>query len=94
MKSLVQVFRLLEDQRLQLLVDSFNKIVIYETACELNNKYDAKACARVIEDVKPEGVLAAFARKCSFETFDQLGEFVFESYDVIGTLGKRNHSVS
>lgn len=68
--------------------------MIYETACELNNKYDAKACARVIEEIKPEGVLATFARKCAFDTFDQLGEFVFESFDVIGTLGKRNQSTS
>ena len=92
MKGLVQVFRLLEEQRLQLLVDSFNKVVIYEPACELNNKYDAQNCARAIEEVKPDGVLAAFARKCAFDTFDQMGEFVFQSVDVVGALGKPNQA--
>ena len=46
----------------------------------------------MVEDINLDEAKEMFWKKCSFETFDQLGEFVFEDYDIIGCLGRKSQN--
>ena len=73
MKKQVAVFRDLEEERLQSFQDSLNKILLYETATELNIKYDAKTFADVIESVDTKTLLDRFEHLCSFSQTETIG---------------------
>ncbi|CAI2387815.1 unnamed protein product [Moneuplotes crassus] len=55
MQGLVRVYSQMEKERKQLMIDSLNKLVIFETSVEMTLKYDAKMFVKLIEEItQPE----------------------------------------
>lgn len=52
MQSYVRVFNQLSYERNQLMIDSLNKLVIFETSVEMNLKYDTKMFSKMIEKIQ------------------------------------------
>ena len=88
MKKQVAVYRDLEEERLQSFLDSLNKILLYETATELNIKYDAKTFADVIESVNTKTLLERFEHLCAFSQTQSLGQYEFQRLDILSTMGR------
>ena len=50
-----QLLKKLEDhelERIELLKEATDQVIVYETNMEMNNKYDAKVFAKVAENIK------------------------------------------
>lgn len=48
-KEFRKKFEELEQHKFQGIVDALNRIIIFETSCDMNNKYDAKGMASLVE---------------------------------------------
>ena len=44
-------FEDLEKHKFQSIVDALNRIIIFETSCDMNNKYDVKGMASLVENL-------------------------------------------
>lgn len=51
MQGLVRVYSQMEKERKQIMTDSLNKLVIFETSVEMTLKYDAKMFVNLIEEI-------------------------------------------
>ena len=54
-------FEALEALRFQSIVDAINRIVIFETSCDMNNKYDTKGMASLVEKLDKDQYLTDLA---------------------------------
>ena len=51
MKNLVNALKTHEEQRSQLVTDALNKMILFETSVEMNNKYDTKQFAALMDEL-------------------------------------------
>ena len=72
-------FKDLEGAKFEMLFDSINKMIIFETACDMNNKYDTKGFADLIDKISKE----EYMNKISMEKFDNTGKYSFITKDEI-----------
>lgn len=63
MKMLLKRLEEHEDERVQFLKATADKIIVYETSQEMNNKYDAKMFAKVADSIDGEKQLKFFKGK-------------------------------
>jgi len=54
-----------EEQRIEAFKAAADKIIVYETNFELNNRYDAKIFAKVAEEINGEQQIKFFKSKIS-----------------------------
>lgn len=52
MQGLVRVFAEMAQERKQIMTDSLNKLVLFETSVDMNLKYDTKMFTRMIDDLQ------------------------------------------
>ena len=63
MKELLQKLEDHELQRIQLLKEATDSVIVYETNMEMNNKYDAKVFAKVAEGINLDKQIDFFKSK-------------------------------
>lgn len=51
-------FEELEKLKFQSIVDAMNRIIIFETSCDMNNKYDAKGMAALVEKLDQQSYVS------------------------------------
>ena len=52
MKNLIKIFSDMAKDRNQMILDSLNKLVLFETSMDMNLKYDTKMFTKMIEDMQ------------------------------------------
>ena len=52
MQGLVRVYSEMDQERSQLMIDSLDKLVLFETSVEMNHRYDTKMFAKLIEEIQ------------------------------------------
>ncbi|CAI2386080.1 unnamed protein product [Moneuplotes crassus] len=75
-------FEQLESNRFQSIEDAMNKIVIFETSCDLNNKYDTKGMADLVEKLDRE----AYCNKIKVHEISPLQKLDFHPEDELKYL--------
>lgn len=54
-----------------------DRIIVYETNLEMNNKYDAKAFAKIADNINGDKQIKFFQSKISLMKMDETPEFQF-----------------
>eukprot|EP00347_Sterkiella_histriomuscorum_P022699 403337490 len=66
-----------ENERIECLKAAADKIIVYETSQDMNNKYDAKAFARTIDEINGDKQIKFFKSKINLMKIDDLPDFQF-----------------
>ena len=72
-------YRELEDAKFEMLYDSINKMIIFETACDMNNKYDTKGFSQLMEKIDK----SKYMDKIKLKEFENTGKYTFITKDEI-----------
>jgi hypothetical protein len=65
MGELVAALEAHERARIELLQTAADRIIVYETSQEMNNRYDAKVFAKIVETISTDSQIAFFKSKVS-----------------------------
>jgi hypothetical protein len=63
MQGLLKQLEQHEEERIDLLKAAADKIIVYETSQDLNNKYDAKVFAKVVDSISADKQIKFFRSK-------------------------------
>ena len=63
MQGLLKQLEQHEEERIELMKAAADKIIVYETSQELNNKYDAKVFAKVVDSISVDKQIKFFRSK-------------------------------
>lgn len=88
MQNLVRVLSQLNQEREQIMIDSLNKLVLFETSVDMTLKYDTKMFVKLIEEMQLKTTVPKSTNdtKSQEQTKDSSDETQFSpSKSVIGT---------
>lgn len=76
MQALLRQLEQHEEERIDMLKAAADKVIVYETSQDLNNKYDAKVFAKVVDSINADKQIKFFRSKASLlRVIDRLMKF-------------------
>ena len=80
-KEGVKDLEAMENERMQVLIDSLNQINVFQTNCEMNDKYDANNFNETVENIKTDDCISAHKNLCNEVDLTKLDSYNFQPYD-------------
>ena len=77
----VKELETMENERLQSILDSLYQINVYQTNCDMNNKYDANNFNEVIDNVDTKDCSQEFAKLCNDKELFYIDTYNFKPFD-------------
>ncbi len=84
MKTNFETMMKVEEQRHQEKVDALNKLLIFQTNCDMNVKYDTNGFADIVNEVKPDHDKfrdECFTHGCNNDLLGHIAKLNFTPYD-------------
>jgi hypothetical protein len=81
----IKDFEEMEDQRVQSIIDSLNEMNIFQTNCEMNNKYDSNNFNEEVEHIEIEDAVFEYKKLLKEIKLIDMGSYQFQPYDELIT---------
>ena len=81
MKQQLADLEAMEADRVQAMVDALNQMNIFQTNCDMNNKYDANNFYEAVENISPQSSIIEFGKVWEEADFYSIDTYAFQPYD-------------
>lgn len=70
-----------EDNRVQTMIDALNQMNIFQTNCDMNNKYDSNNFYQNVEEINVDETKEEFKRMCAEADLYSIDTYAFHPFD-------------